>query len=65
MVPVRQLRPYLDAAGKDDHLLGLDVFEAVDAGDAISDGEDAARLVKVCAGAAAKNFLLDDRGDFR
>ena len=53
-----------DAAGELDHLAGLDVVEAVDAGDAVADGEHPADLRDLGLLAEVLDLLLEDRGDF-
>merc|ERR1719412_1741247 len=45
------------------HLLGLDVLEAIDTGDTVSDGEHAAGLLEVDGGGGAQNPLLQDGRD--
>ena len=57
-------RHALDAAGELDHLAGLDVVEAVDAGDAVTDGEDLADLGDFGLGAEIGDLLLEDGRDF-
>ena len=53
----------LEAGAELHHLLGLDVLEAVDTGDTVTDGEDAAGLLQVGLGGGAKDPLLEDGGD--
>ena len=55
---------YLQAGAELDHLLGLDVLEAVDAGDTVTDAEDAARLLQVGLGRRTQDALLQDGRDF-
>merc|ERR1712079_171445 len=45
------------------HLLGLDVLEAIDTSDTVSDGEHAAGLLEVDGGGGAQDSLLQDGGD--
>merc|ERR1712141_69144 len=45
------------------HLLGLDVLEAIDTGDTVSNGEDTAGLLQVDSGGGRQNSLLQDGGD--
>ncbi len=47
-----------------DHLAGLDVVEAVDAGDAVADREHLADLGDLGLLAEILDLLLEDRGDF-
>src|SRR5690606_1558576 len=54
-----------DAAGKLDHLAGLDVVEAVDAGDAVADGENLTDLGDLGFLAEILDLVLKDCGDFR
>ena len=53
--PVREL----------DHLAGLDLVEAVDAGDAVADRQHLADLGDIGLAAETGDLLLQDRGDFR
>ena len=53
-----------DAAGELDHLAGLDVVEAVDAGDAVADRQHLADLGDLRLLAEILDLLLEDRGDF-
>ena len=53
-----------DAALELDHLAGLDVVEAVDAGDAVADRQHLADLGDLGLGAEILDLLLQDRGDF-
>ena len=46
-----------------DHLAGLDLVEAVDAGDAVADGQHPADLGDLRLGAEVRDLLLEDRGD--
>ena len=50
--------------GELDHLAGLDVVEAVDAGDAVTDGQHLADLGDLGLLAEILDLLLEDRGDF-
>ena len=52
-----------DAAGELDHLAGLDVVEAVDAGDAVADRQHLADLGDLGLLAEILDLLLEDRGD--
>merc|ERR1712087_943158 len=45
------------------HLLGLDVLEAIDTGDTVSNGEDTACLLQVDSGGSRQNSLLQDGRD--
>ena len=45
------------------HLLGLDVLEAVDTGNTVTNGEDTAGLLEVDGGSGAQDSLLQDGGD--
>ena len=54
-----------DAVLELDHLAGLDVVEAVDAGDAVADREDAADLGHFRFSAEALDLFFQDGGDFR
>ena len=47
-----------------DHLAGLDLVEAVEAGDAVADGQNLADLGDLGLGAEVLDLLLQDRGDF-
>ena len=53
-----------DAAGKLDHLAGLDVVEPVDARDPVADREHPANLRDLGLLAEVLDLLLQDRGDF-
>merc|ERR1719410_2569249 len=53
----------LQAGAELHHLLGLDVLEAVDTGDTVSNGEHAAGLLQVDGGGGAQNPLLQDGRD--
>ncbi len=53
-----------DAAGKLDHLAGLDIVEAVDAGDAVAHRQHLADLRDFRLAAEVLDLLLEDRGDF-
>ena len=46
-----------------DHLAGLDLVEAVAAGDAVADGEDLPDLGDLGLGAEVLDLLFQDRGD--
>ena len=54
----------LDAAGEFDHLAGLDLIEAVDAGDAVTDRENPSDLGDFGLGVEIGNLFLQNRGDF-
>merc|ERR1712186_323633 len=45
------------------HLLGLDVLEAIDTGDTVSNGEHTAGLLQVDSGGGRQDSLLQDGGD--
>merc|ERR1711953_35936 len=45
------------------HLLGLDVLEAIDTGDTVSNGEDTAGLLQVDSGGSRQNSFLQDGRD--
>ena len=53
-----------DAASELDHLAGLDLVEAVDAGDAVADRQHLADLGDLGLLAEILDLLLEDRGDF-
>merc|ERR1711953_578117 len=53
----------LQSGAEFNHLLGLDVLEAIDTGDTVSDGEDTAGLLEVDGGGGGQNSLLQDGGD--
>ena len=57
-------RHALDAAGELDHLAGLDVVEAVDAGDAVADRQHLADFGDLGLGAEIRDLVLEDRGNF-
>src|SRR6185369_8183105 len=57
-------RHALDAAGKLDHLAGLDIVEAVHAGDAVADAEHFADFTDLRLGAEILDLALQDGGDF-
>jgi hypothetical protein len=57
-------RHALDAAVELDHLAGLDVVEAVDAGDAVADRQHGADLADLGLGAEARDLVADDLGNF-
>jgi hypothetical protein len=57
-------RHALDAAGELDHLAGLDVVEAVDAGDAVTDRQHLADFGDLGLGAEIGDLVLDDLRDF-
>ena len=57
-------RHALDAAGELDHLAGLHVVEAVDAGDAVADAQHLADFADFRFGAEILDLALQDRGDF-
>ena len=52
------------AVGELDHLAGLDLVEAVDAGDAVADRQHLADLGDFRLLAEILDLLLEDRGDF-
>ena len=52
-------------AGELDHLAGLDVVEAVDAGDAVTDGEHLADLGDIRLVAEVFDLVFQNGGDFR
>merc|ERR1711881_709716 len=56
-------RHTLDAAVKLYHLLGLDVLEAMDSSDTISDGEDLASFLEIDLGALAEDSLFEEGGE--
>lgn len=58
------VRVYLNAAGEDDHLLGLHILQPVHARNPVANREHAARLANVDVGGGAQNLLLDDGGHF-
>merc|ERR1719228_246326 len=45
------------------HLLGLDVLEAIDTGNTVTNGEDAACLLEVDGGGGSQDSLLQDGGN--
>jgi hypothetical protein len=47
-----------------DHLAGLDVVEAVDAGDAVADRQHAADFGDLRVGVEIRDLVADDAGDF-
>ena len=47
-----------------DHLAGLDVVEAVDAGDAVADRQHGADFRDLGFGAEIRDLVVDDAGDF-
>ena len=55
----------LHAALELDHLAGLDVVEAVDAGDAVADRQHLADFGDLGLLAEILDLLLEDCGDFR
>ena len=57
-------RHALDAAGELDHLAGLDVVEAVDAGDAVADRQHGADFGDLGVGAEVRDLVADDLGNF-
>ena len=57
-------RHALHAVGELDHLAGLDVVEAVDAGDAVADRQHAADFGDLRLGAEVGDLVADDLGDF-
>ena len=64
VVDLEVQRHAADAAGELDHLAGLDVVEAVHAGDAVADREDPAHLRDLGLLAEVLDLLFQDRGDF-
>src|SRR5579875_489384 len=54
-----------DAAGKLDHLAGLNIVEAVDAGDAVADRQHLPDLRDIRLAAEIGDFLLQDRRNLR
>ena len=64
VVDLEVQRHAADAAGELDHLAGLDVVEAVDAGDAVADREHPAHFRDLGLLAEVLDLLLEDRGDF-
>ena len=58
-------RHALHAVRELDHLAGLDLVEAVDAGDAVADRQHLADLGDIGLGAEIGDLLLQDGGDFR
>ena len=57
-------RHALHAIGEFDHLAGLDLVEAVDAGDAVTDRQHLAGFRDFRLGAETGDLVLDDLGDF-
>ena len=47
-----------------DHLAGLDVVEAVDAGDAVADRQHGADFGDLGVGVEIRDLVADDAGDF-
>ena len=45
------------------HFLCLDILEAIDTGDTVSNGQDAAGLLQIDGGGGAQDSLLEDGGD--
>merc|ERR1719430_2311447 len=45
------------------HLLGLDVLEAIDTGDTVTNGQDTAGLLEVDGGSSSQDSLLQDGGN--
>src|SRR5882757_2302889 len=54
----------LDAARKLDHFAGLDIVEAVNTGDAVTDAEHFADFTDLRLGAEILDLALEDGGDF-
>ena len=54
-----------DAAGELDHLAGLDIVEAIDAGDAVADGQNLADFGDFGLLAEILDLVLKDCGNFR
>jgi len=61
----KKQKTYADTAGELNHLLGLDVLEAVDTGNTVSHGEHTTGLVDIDLGNSTENLLLKDGGDLR
>ena len=57
-------RHALDAVVELDHLAGLDIVEAVDAGDAVTDRQHGADFRDLGLGAEIRDLVADDVGDF-
>ncbi len=57
-------RHALDAAVELDHLAGLDVVEAVDAGDAVADRQHGADFGDLRVGVEIRDLVADDAGNF-
>ena len=57
-------RHALGAVVELDHLAGLDVVEAVDAGDAVADRQHGADLGDLGFGVEIRDLVADDAGDF-
>jgi len=56
---------YADTAGELNHLLSLDVLEAVNTGNTVSNGQHATGLVDVDLSNSTENLLLEDGRDLR
>ena len=54
----------LGAVVEFDHLAGLDVVEAVDTGDAVTDGENGPDFGDLRFGVEVRDLVADDAGDF-
>ena len=54
---------YAETAGKLHHLLSLDVLEAVDTGDTVTNGQHAAGLLKLGLSRGLEDAFLQDAGD--
>jgi hypothetical protein len=57
-------RHALDAVGKFDHFTGLNIVEAVDTGDTVTDRQHAADFRNLRFGAEIGDLVLDDLGNF-
>ena len=64
IVVLKVQRHALDGTGKLHHLAGLDIVEAIDAGDAVADAEHFADFADLGLGAEALNLALEDGGNF-
>ena len=54
----------LEARAELNHLFGLDVLEAIDTSDTITNGQDTTGLIEVSLGSGAQDPLLQDGGHF-
>ena len=57
-------RHALDAAGELDHFAGLDIVEAMNAGDAVAHAQHFTDFADLRLGAEVLNLALEDRGNF-